>query len=50
MGEKWDALSHTDGTIVKPTLIFDGVVFEQDGFYVDEKARELCREMGLAGY
>lgn len=50
MGEKWDALSHTDGTIVKPTLIFDGVVFEQDGVYVDEKARELCREMGLAGY
>lgn len=50
MGEKWDAPSHTDGTIVKPTLIFDGVVFEQDGVYVDSKAREFCRKMGLPGY
>lgn len=50
MGEKWDAPSHTDGTIVKPTLIFDDVVFEQDGIYLDPKAREFCRRMGLPGY
>ncbi|WP_163427377.1 hypothetical protein [Eubacterium pyruvativorans] len=50
MGEKWDAPSHTDGTILKPTLIFDGKVFEQDGIYLDEKAREYCRQMEVAGY
>ena len=50
MGEKWDAPSHTDGTILKPTLIFDDVVFEENGIYLDEKARELCRRMKVAGY
>ena len=50
MGEKWDAPSHTDGTILKPTLIFDGKVFEENGIYKDEKAREFCRRMKVAGY
>ena len=50
LAEKWDAPSHTDGTILKPTLIFDGVVFEENGVYLDEKARELCRRMKVAGY
>lgn len=50
MGEKWDAPSHTDGTILKPTIILDGKVFEKDGIYQDERVREYCRRMGIAGY
>lgn len=49
-GAFWNAAAHTDGTLLKPTIILDGQVFEQDGVYVDEKAREFCRELGVAGY
>ena len=50
MGAFWNAASHTDGVVLKPTMIFDGVVFEKDGMYLDEKARELCKKLGVQGY
>ena len=49
-GKHWDAASHTDGTVLYPTIILDGKVFEEDGVYVDKKAREICRELGVDGY
>jgi len=50
MGEKWDAPSHTDGTILKPTIVLDGKVFEEKGVYIDNRIREFCHKMGIAGY
>lgn len=50
MGEFWTAASHTDGTVVKPTMILDGVIFEEDGVYKDHNARALCKTLGVAGY
>ena len=49
-GAYWDAASHTDGIVLQPTLIYNGVVFERDGIFQDEKAREFCRKLGVAGY
>jgi leucyl aminopeptidase (aminopeptidase T) len=49
-GAVWNAAAHTDGTVLRPTLIFDGKVFEEDGIYQDAKAREYCRKLGVAGY
>lgn len=50
MGEFWNAASHTDGIVLNPTLVFDGKVFEKDGIYVDPKAIEFCKKLGVAGY
>lgn len=50
MGACWDAPSHTDGILLKPTIILDDVVIEQDGIYVEPTAREICKRMGIAGY
>lgn len=50
LGEKWDAPSHTDGTILKPTIILDGKIFEENGVYMDENVREFCRKMHIPGY
>ncbi|MGI6702907.1 MAG: hypothetical protein ACOX42_02545 [Clostridia bacterium] len=49
-GAFWNAASHTDGVVMSPTLIFDGKVFEENGIYLDEKAREYCKKLGVAGY
>ena len=49
-GAYWDAASHTDGVVLNPTIYFDGKLFEKDGIYQDEKAREFCRKLGVAGY
>ena len=49
-GACWNAAAHTDGTVLRPTLVFDGKVFEENGVYQDEKAREFCRKLGVAGY
>ena len=43
-GREMGCANHTDGTILKPTLIFDGKVFEENGIYKDEKAREVLPE------
>lgn len=50
MGKFWTAASHTDGTLNHPTMIFDGKVFEENGIYVDETAREFCKKLGCEGY
>lgn len=50
MGACWDAASHTDGVVSKPTIILDGVVLEEDGIYKEEKSREYCKALGVAGY
>ena len=49
-GAHWDAASHTDGIVLRPTIVLDGTVFEEDGVYVDPTARGICREMGIEGY
>ena len=49
-GAYWDAASHTDGIVLSPTLIYNGKEFERDGVFQDEKAREFCRKLGVAGY
>ena len=49
-GAVWNAAAHTDGTVLRPTLIFDGKVFEEDGIYLDAKAREYCKKLGVSGY
>jgi leucyl aminopeptidase (aminopeptidase T) len=50
MGAFWTAPSHTDGTVNRPTMIFDGKTFEENGVYLDTKAREFCKKLGAAGY
>jgi len=50
MGAFWTAASHTDGTVNRPTMIFDGKVFEEQGVYIDPKAREYCKKLGASGY
>lgn len=50
MGACWDAPSHTDGILLKPTIILDDVVIEEDGVYKDPVAVEICKKMGIAGY
>jgi leucyl aminopeptidase (aminopeptidase T) len=49
-GAGWNASAHTDGTVLYPTLIFDGKLFEKDGFYQDLKAREYSKRLGIVGY
>lgn len=50
MGAFWDAASHTDGVVSKPTIILDGKVLEENGIYQDEKSREFCKKLGVSGY
>lgn len=50
MGACWDAPSHTDGILLKPTIILDDVVIEEDGVYKDPVAVEICKKMEIAGY
>ena len=49
-GAHWNAASHTDGIVLYPTIMLDGELLEEDGVYVDKKAREICRELGIDGY
>jgi hypothetical protein len=30
--------------------MLDGELLEKDGVYVDAKAREICRQLGIEGY
>jgi leucyl aminopeptidase (aminopeptidase T) len=45
-----EAPSHTDLTILKPTIKLDDQVIEQDGRYVHPRLVELCRKLGAPGY
>jgi leucyl aminopeptidase (aminopeptidase T) len=49
-GKTWSAASHTDGIVLNPTIILDGVVVEKDGVYVHPKLVGACRELGVPGY
>jgi len=49
-GAHWSAASHTDGTLLRPTIILDGQVFEQDGVYQEAEAVAYCKKLGVAGY
>lgn len=50
MGECWSAASHTDGILLKPTIILDGKVFEENGIYQLPEAKEICKRLNVPGY
>ena len=50
MGACWDAASHTDGIVSKPTILLDGYKLEENGIYVDPEARKFCKALGIEGY
>ena len=50
MGSCWDAASHTDGIVSKPTILLDGYKLEENGIYVDPEARKFCKALGIEGY
>jgi leucyl aminopeptidase (aminopeptidase T) len=41
------APSHTDGIILRPSLIVDGVEIEREGVYVEPSLQELCVRLGI---
>ena len=49
-GSYWDAASHTDGILLRPSIYLDGEPLEENGVYIDPVARKLCAELGIAGY
>ena len=42
------APSHTDGIILRPSLIADGVEIERDGRYVHPELVDLCKQLGVS--
>lgn len=40
--------SHTDGVVLRPSIVADGVEFERDGIYVHPELVDLCRQLGVA--
>lgn len=49
-GRCWQAASHTDGVVLNPTIVLDGVCLEENGRYVHPRVVEKCRELGVPGY
>jgi len=47
---RWDARSHTDAVVLRPSIWLDGTLIEQEGHYVHPELAEICRAMGLPGY
>jgi leucyl aminopeptidase (aminopeptidase T) len=50
MGKTWTAASHTDGVILNPTILLDGVAMEKEGVYQMPRLIEACRDLGVPGY
>jgi leucyl aminopeptidase (aminopeptidase T) len=50
MAKEWAAPGHSDGIVLNPTIILDGVTFEEDGVYKHPGIREICARLGIAGY
>jgi leucyl aminopeptidase (aminopeptidase T) len=50
MGKTWSSASHTDGVILNPTILLDGVAMEKDGVYQLPALIDACRELGVPGY
>lgn len=46
-GAHWSAASHSDGTVLRPTIILDGEKLGEDGVFVDPTAKKLCADWGL---
>ncbi|MGI5835353.1 MAG: hypothetical protein ACOX87_02520 [Chloroflexota bacterium] len=49
-GKTWAAASHTDGIVLNPTIILDGVEIEREGVYVHPDLVKACQELGVPGY
>lgn len=49
-GAHWNAASHTDGIVLKPTIVLDGEYLEEDGVYQDAGARAICAALAIPGY
>ena len=50
MGAFWNAASHTDGVVSKPTILLDGEVLEENGIYKEKTCVEYCKQLGVADY
>lgn len=51
IGPKWaDSPTHTDGSMLKPSVWADDTQLEEEGRYVHPELAELCRQMGMASY
>lgn len=46
----WKAAAHTDGVMLNPTVLLDGVPLEVDGRYVHPDVVAACRDFGVPGY
>ena len=49
-GKTWKAAGHTDGVVLNPTIILDGVELEKEGVYQMDSIVQKCRELGAPGY
>ncbi len=49
-GAYWEAAAHTDGIVLNPTVYYDGKLFEENGMFVDEIAKEFCLRLCVPGY
>lgn len=49
-GKYWQAASHTDGVLSKPTIILDGQPLEENGRYVHPEVVKLCQKLKVPGY
>lgn len=49
-GSYWQAASHTDGVVSKPSIILDGKELEVNGKYVDPEVVKLCKKLNIKGY
>ena len=49
-GKTWKAAGHTDGVVLNPTIILDGVEMENEGVYQMDSIVQKCRGLGAPGY
>jgi leucyl aminopeptidase (aminopeptidase T) len=49
-GKTWKAAAHTDGVVLNPTIVLDGVEIEKEGIYQLDSLVAACRELGAPGY
>lgn len=45
--QRLNSPSHTDGVVLRPTIVADGVEIERDGRYVHPELVGLCRQLGV---
>ncbi len=49
-GKTWKAAAHTDGVVLNPTVVLDGVTMEKEGVYQLDSLVNACRELDVPGY